>query len=31
MRIKKQHQEDFCGDGIVLYFDYSGGSVNLHM
>lgn len=31
MTIKEEHKGDFCGDGIVLYLDCSGGYRNLHM
>lgn len=30
MMIKRQHEEDLCGNGIVLYLECSGGYINLH-
>ena len=30
MTIKEEHKGDFCGDGIVLYLDYSGDYTSLH-
>lgn len=31
MTIKGQDEEDLCGDGIVLYLNCGGGSINLYM